>query len=166
MDLEKIDVMEEIFRNKIYQQINNIILQNEEIYKNNNNNIKETNNSNNEKNRNENNTNENNKNDNSKLNSKKTINKKDTFKEKEKSNKTSMAIIVENAPEEEENDLFEGRGTVIQKNIGEEFDFTNNIINGINEYLKDAIAYGIDPNTLHPRQHVSYTSSKAEGLTD
>ena len=164
MDLEKINIIEEIFRNKIYQQINNIILQNEEIYKNNNNNIKETNNSNNEKNRNENNTNENNKNDNSKLNSKKTINKKDTFKEKEKSNKTSMAIIVENAPEEEENDLFEGRATVIQKNIGEEFDFTNNIINGINEYHESIIPEEDDsiiyfPNYNHIKENESNESN-------
>ena len=123
MDEEKLNINEEIFENKIYQQILNIILRNINIFKNNNNEINEIINSNNDTN--------NNKNDINKHNIKKS--------HKEKSNKTSMAIILENAPEEEENDLYEGRGTVIQKNIGEEYDFTSNIMNDINEYHQNII---------------------------
>ena len=60
---------------------------------------------------------------------------KSQFAEKEKNIKNSMSVILENAPEEEENDLFDGRGTVIQNNTGEEFDLTANIMNNIIECL-------------------------------
>ena len=40
-----------------------------------------------------------------------------------------MFVILENDPEEEENDLFDGRGRVIQNNTREEFDLTANIMN-------------------------------------
>ena len=126
MDEEKLNIDEEIYENKIYHQILNIILGNINIFKNSNNETNETNeiiNSNNDTN--------NNKNEINRYNIKKL--------HKENNNKKSMEIIMENAPEEEENDLNEGRGTVIQKNIGEEYDFTDNIMNDINEYHQSII---------------------------
>ena len=135
MNKENINIIEEIFQKKIYQQILNIIISNEDIFENNKDineiNINNNNIDNNKKN-------ENVKNDNNKINIKKSFKKKETFSEKEK-NKASMGIILENAPEDEENDLFEGRGTVIQNKIGEEFDFTNNIIKDINEFHESII---------------------------
>lgn len=40
------------------------------------------------------------------------------------------------------------------------------LLDGINEYIQDAIAFGIDPISLRPRQHVGYTSTKAEGMVE
>ena len=135
MNKENINIIEAIFQNKIYQQILDIIKVNEDIF--NNKDFNEINNNNN--NIDTNTKNDNIKNENNKNNIKRSYKKKETFSEKEKNNKTSMGIIIENAPEEEENDLFEGRGTVIQNKIGEEFDFTNNIIKDINEFHESII---------------------------
>ena len=130
MNLEKTDIIKDTFQKKIYKQILNIVLMNEDIFNNNNitNKISISDN--------DNKTNENDKN---KYKKKIILKKKDNHPEKEKNAKSSMAIIMENAPEEEENDLYDGRETVIQNNIGEEFDFTNNIINEINEYHQSII---------------------------
>ena len=117
MNIEKIDIIGEIFEKKIYNQILNIILEDENLYDNNNT-INEINNQNIEIN---------NKNDDNTSNKKMLY--KSQFAEKEKNIKNSMSVILENAPEEEENDLFDGRGTVIQNNTGEEFDLTANIMN-------------------------------------
>ena len=137
MNKENINIIEEIFQKKIYQQILNIIISNEDIFENNKD-INEINNNNIDNNNNKKNENIKNDNNNNKINIKKSFKKKETFSEKEK-NKASMGIILENAPEDEENDLFEGRGTVIQNKIGEEFDFTNNIIKDINEFHESII---------------------------
>lgn len=40
------------------------------------------------------------------------------------------------------------------------------LLDGINSYIQDVISFGIDPNSLRPRQHVGYTSSKAEGMVE
>ena len=129
MNKENIHIEEEIYQEKIYQQILNIIIKNDDIFQNKV--IDEINIYNNDIN---------NKNENNKYNLKKSLKKKDTFSEREKNSKSSMQIIIENAPEEEENDLFDGRGTVIQNNIGEEFDFTNNIMKGINELQNNIVS--------------------------
>ena len=60
-----------------------------------------------------------------------------------------MSVILENAPEEEENDLFDGRGTVIQNNTGEEFDLTANIMNNfINMHHQKFINEEINYNNI------------------
>ena len=127
MNIENIDITEEIFNKKIYQQIINILLNNQIIAINNNSNIDI------------NKTNENIKNDNNKYNINKIYNKKNNLKEKEKNNRAPKDIIIENSPEEEENDLFDKRENIIQNNNEKEFDLANNIINNINEYNENII---------------------------
>ena len=43
-------------------------------------------------------------------------------------------------------------------------DYQQQLLRGVNEFLEDAIAFGIDPRSLRPRQHKGYVSSKATGL--
>ena len=137
MNKEKIDIIGEIFEKKIYNQILNIILEDENLYDNNNT-INEINNQNIEIN---------NKNDDNTSNKKMLY--KSQFAEKEKNIKNSMSVILENAPEEEENDLFDGRGTVIQNNTGEEFDLTANIMNNfINMHHQKFINEEINYNNI------------------
>ena len=110
MKKENFNILDEIYQKKILQQIINIILNDKNIFKNNNNNRK------NEKNNNS---------------------LKKSFRKKEKI--SSMEIIMENVPGEEENDILNGRETVIQNNLGDEYDFTSSLMNNINEYSKNII---------------------------
>ena len=133
MNKEKIDITEEIFNKKIYQQIIEILLNNEDIFKKNND-INEINdNSSIESNK----KSEKIKGDNNTHNINKVLKKKDSLTEKEKNRKTIMAVIMENSPEEEENDLFDRRENIIQNNDEEEFEVANNLTNIINKYHRN-----------------------------
>ena len=103
---EKIDIKEELYLQKINEQIKDIILENEDFF---NNNIIKNNKT---------------KNNNSK--------RKDTLTEKEKKKKVQMSIIPEFDREEEVDDVgFDGRGTVVQKNVSGDYDFATNFMNKI-----------------------------------
>ena len=108
LDNEQINIQYELFEQKINQQILDIILKSEDIFpKNSNNN---TNNS----------------------NTKTELKKKDTINEKEKKKKGQMDIIPENDKEEEDNDYFDGRETMIQKNTVGDYDFASNLMKNMN----------------------------------
>ena len=108
---EKINIKDELFEIKINEQILEIILKNEDIFLTQN--INPNNNNNNIKN---------------------ILKKKETLKEKDLKKKDKMSIIIEKNKEDEEDDIYDGRGTVIQKNIGGDYDFAtnfNNMVQGL-----------------------------------
>ena len=116
MKEEKINISEIIYEKKIYQQIINIILEDENIFKINNNEKTEKNSH----------------------YLKKSSKKKENYSEKEKITKSIlMPIITENALEEEENENNNRRETVIQNNVEDNFDFTNNIMNNLISDIKE-----------------------------
>lgn len=59
-----------------------------------------------------------------------------------------------------------GYGMATAQEVARSPQLQKSLLNGINSYINDVIAYGIDPNSLRPRQHVGYTSSKAEGMVE
>ena len=131
LDEEKIDIKNELYEQKIYEQIINIILKSEDIFPQNSTiNTLETNISSitNNSINNINSSNSNIKND---------LKKKDTITDKSKKNNLLMSIIPEK--EEEENEIcdgFDGRETVIQKNVGGDYDFASNFMNNMNMGLQ------------------------------
>ena len=115
---EKINIKEELYEQKIFEQIIDIILTSENLFNENKINSNDTNTSNN--------TNLN-------TNIKGILRKKDTITDKDKKKKVKMQIIPEKDKEEEDNDLiFDGRETVVRKNDIGDYNFENNIINNIN----------------------------------
>ena len=117
---EKINIKYELYEHKINEQILDI-LKNEDLFNQNSIYTTETNTSSPP------NTPINNKN----TNIKSIIKKKNTISEKDIKKKVQMSIIPEKNKEDEEEDIFDGRGTVIQKNIGGDYDFATNLMNNI-----------------------------------
>ena len=155
---EKINIIDELYETKINEQILNNILKIEELFNqnsinttestissnpNNTNTIDSKDNINNETAANTtNDTNitnsvniDNTTNTSSNNNLKSILNKKDTLTSKKKKKKVQMSIIPEKDKEEEEIDIFDGRGTVIQRNDGGDYDFASNFMNNINKGL-------------------------------
>ena len=128
---ENINIKEELYLNKINEQIFDIIL-NDDIFFN-------------KKNNNNNNISKNN-----------IYMKKDSFVEKDKKKKVQMSTIPEYEKEEEDNETYiDGRGTVIQDNA-EDYDFTTNIIKNIKNMhlnLED-----INDNKLNEEDIISFPS--------
>ena len=135
LDNEKINIQNELYGHKIYEQILDIIIKSEEIFP-------ENNNLNNISDKNPNiNTNTN-------ANIKNELKKIDTLTEKDKKKKVLMSIIPENDKEEEDNEnneVFDGRETMIQKNSIGDYDFASNFMNNINTGLHLNLD-GIDDN--------------------
>ena len=102
---EKINIKDELYINKINEQIIDIILKNEDFF--NKNNIKDNNNT-------------------------KNLKKKDTITDKDKKKNVQMPMIPEFDKEEETEEMnFNGRETVIQKNVGGDYDFSKNIMDNM-----------------------------------
>ena len=111
LENEKINISNELYEQKINEQILEIILKDEDIFPKNNINTIQVGTSSAEN------------------SSKNDLNSKEISTEKKK--KGQMSIIPENDKEEEENDINEGRETVIQKNIEGDFDFASNFMNNM-----------------------------------
>ena len=112
---EKINIKDELYINKINEQIRDIILKNEDFF----NKINTKNN-----------------------NNTRSLKKKDTITDKDKKKNIQMPIIPEFDKEEEAEEVnLIGRETVIQKNDGEDYDFSKNImdnmVTGLNLNLED-----------------------------
>ena len=121
LDEDKIDIKNELYEQKIYEQILNIILKSEDIFpQNSTNNTLDSSSTNNSINN----------NSISNTNIKNDLKKKDTITDKNKKNNLLMSIIPEK--EEEENEIYDGRETVIQKNVGGDYDFASNFMNNMN----------------------------------
>ena len=137
LNQENLNIMDELYQGKIDEQILDFILGNQDLFISNKNDKKyDVNNA--IKNENKFNI--------------KSYKKKDTFSEKEKKNKTAMTPIMENATEEEDNDIIlegiEGRETVIQNNNADEFDFAGNM----NKIMDDINGY--DPKKISEEEDI------------
>ena len=133
---ENINIKEELYEQKIIEQMIDIILKSENIFGRNRINSEERTFSNSSINSNSNN------------NKKGIFKKRNTLTDKEKKKKEKMHIIPENDKEEEENDLiFDGRGTVIRKDDAGDFDFASNLMNNISYGLQLNLD-GINDNKL------------------
>ena len=154
---ENINIKNELYELKIFEQIKNIIVKNEDLFNQNGINISEPTISINQKNTNISNfTNIDKENNNINTsntsyennNLKSILIKKDTLNNKKKKKKVQMSIIPENDKEEEEIDAYDGRGTVIQRNDGGDFDFASNFMNNIKTELHLNLE-GINENNLN-----------------
>jgi len=52
------------------------------------------------------------------------------------------------------------------KEIARNPNYRDQYLNAVTAFIQDAINYGLEPNTLRPRQHKGYTSSKSSSLVD